>query len=151
VTAYTTFLTQTKPNGRPLGIEPKILVVPSQLRVDADRLMTSRQLMASIATTGAKSIVVPQDNQMAGKFTTASTAYLSNAAIPNYSATGWYLFADPNILPAIEVGFVNGMEQPTVERAEADFNTLGIQFRGFMDFGVGVQDPRGAFFSKGKA
>ena len=151
VAAYTAFLTQTKPNGRPLGIEPRILCVPAQLRVDADRLTTSRQLIASIATTGSKSTLVPQDNQMAGKFTVASTAYLSNASFAGYSATGWYLFADPNILPAIEVGFVNGMEQPTVERAEADFSTLGVQFRGFMDFGVGMQDPRGALFIKGAA
>ena len=151
VAAYTAFLTQTKPNGRPLGIEPRILCVPAQLRVDADRLTTSRQLIASIATTGSKSTLVPQDNQMAGKFNVASTAYLSNASFTGYSATGWYLFADPNILPAIEVGFVNGMEQPTVERAEADFSTLGVQFRGFMDFGVGMQDPRGALFIKGAA
>ena len=39
-------------------------------------------------------------------------------------------------MPVIEVAFLNGKQQPTVERADADFNTLGIQFRGYFDFGV---------------
>ena len=38
-----------------------------------------------------------------------STAFNTNA-----SATGYYLFADPMLLPAIEVGFLNGMEQPSI-------------------------------------
>ena len=148
---YNLFLNQTKPNGRPLGIEPRILLVPNALRVDAERHMASRQLIASIATTGSKSTLVPQDNPMAGKFQVVSSAYLGNATFSGYSAKAWYLFADPNVLPAIEVGFLNGMEQPTVERADADFSTLGVQFRGFIDFGVGMQDPRGAIKAKGEA
>lgn len=149
--AYTAFLNQTKPNGRPLGLEPRILLVPTTLRVPADQLTSSRQLIAAIATTGSKSTVVPQDNTMAGKFQVVSSAYLGNATFPGYSTKAWYLLADPNVLPIMEVGFLNGMEQPTVERAEADFSTLGVQFRGFIDFGVGMQDPRGALKSKGEA
>ena len=29
-------------------------------------------------------------------------------------------------------------------RADADFNVLGIQFRGYFDFGVALQDPSAA-------
>jgi hypothetical protein len=32
---------------------------------------------------------------------------------------------------------------PTVETAEADFSVLGIQMRGYFDFGVALQDWRG--------
>lgn len=35
--------------------------------------------------------------------------------------------------------------------ADADFNVLGVQMRGYHDFGVALQDPRGAIKSKGEA
>jgi hypothetical protein len=39
------------------------------------------------------------------------------------------------------VAFLNGNQSPTVEQADADFNTLGIQMRGYHDFGVGRGEP----------
>ncbi len=36
----------------------------------------------------------------------------------------------------MEVAFLNGVQSPIVETAEADFNTLGVQMRGYFDFGV---------------
>ena len=48
---------------------------------------------------------------------------------------------DPNDLPVIEAAFLNSQQTPTVERADADFNVLGIQFRGYFDFGVALQNP----------
>jgi len=72
-----------------------------------------------------------------------SSVYLSNASFTGASSKAWYLLADPNRLPAIEVAFLNGVDRPTVEKTDADFNTLGIQFRGYIDFGVREQDPTG--------
>ncbi|MDR1384641.1 MAG: hypothetical protein LBJ67_12485 [Planctomycetaceae bacterium] len=60
------------------------------------------------------------------------------------SATAWYLLADPLWLASLEVAFLGGQDRPTVERADADFNILGVQFRGYIDFGVKEQDWRGA-------
>ena len=51
----------------------------------------------------------------------------------------------------IEVAFLNGVKRPTVESADADFNVLGIQMRGFFDFGVSLQDHRGGVKSKGES
>jgi hypothetical protein len=51
----------------------------------------------------------------------------------------------------IEVAFLNGQESPTIETAEADFNVLGVQMRGYHDFGVALQDPRGGVKAKGEA
>jgi len=51
----------------------------------------------------------------------------------------------------IEVAFLNGQESPTIETADADFNVLGIQMRGFHDFGVSLQDYRGGISNKGEA
>jgi hypothetical protein len=38
-----------------------------------------------------------------------------------------------------------------VETAEADFNTLGIQMRGYFDFGVAKTEYRAGVMSKGAA
>ena len=46
--------------------------------------------------------------------------------------------------------FLNGNESPTIETADADFSVLGIQMRGFHDFGVSLQDPRGGVKSNGQ-
>jgi hypothetical protein len=45
----------------------------------------------------------------------------------------------------MEVGFLNGQRAPTVEQADADFDTLGIQVRGYFDFGVSKGESRAAY------
>jgi hypothetical protein len=147
---YNQFLLQTKPNGRPLNVEPKVLLVPTQLKLAAIQLMKQTPLIASIATTGAKSTVTPSYNVLGDLFEVVSSQYLSNTNFNgNALPTAYYLFADPMILPAIEVAFLNGIEQPVIERGEPNFEILGIRFRAFMDWGVAMQDFRGAAYSKG--
>ena len=141
------FLDQTKPNGKPLGLAPSILLVPNALKVQAQLLMSSLKLNETTTANKGK----PQDNPHAGKYSVVSSSYLGNASFTGSSIKAWYLFADPNRLPAIEVAFLNGIDRPTVEKTDADFNTLGIQFRGYIDFGVKEQDPRGAVKVKGEA
>lgn len=139
------FLDQTKPNGTPLGIEPKILLVPTALKTTALELMQS----STIAFTGSTDATFPQKNVYEGRYDVAVSAYLGNSNYSNYSSTAWYLLADPNRIAAFEVAFLNGQDRPTVEQAEADFNTLGIQFRGYIDFGVKQQDYRGGVWTDG--
>jgi hypothetical protein len=69
--------------------------------------------------------------------------YLANDNYSGYSTKAWYLLANPNDLPVIEVAFLNGQESPTIETAEADFAVLGIRMRGYHDFGVALIDPKG--------
>jgi len=135
--AEVAFGEQTKPNGRPLGVPARILLVPTALKVPAEMLMVSINLNETTATGKPK----PQANPHVGKFDVVSSVYLSNAAFEGNSSKAWHLLADPNRLPTIEVAFLGGVDRPTVERADADFNTLGIQFRGYIDFGVREQAP----------
>ena len=90
-------------------------------------------------------------NPHQGKFRTEVSRYLSNSHYTGYSSKAWYLLADPGDLPVIEVAFLNGQESPTIETAEADFSVLGVQMRGFHDFGCQLQDPRGGVKVKGEA
>jgi len=146
------FAEQTKPNGRPLGIPASILLVPTALKVPAEMLMKSVLLNQNtyVDATTKKSVAEPATNPHTGKFEVVSSVYLSSAAFPGFSSTAWYLLADPNRLPSIEIAFLNGVDRPTVEKTDADFNTLGIVFRGYIDFGVKEQDFRGALKMMGK-
>jgi hypothetical protein len=141
------FSEQTKPNGKPLGMPANILLVPTALKVAAEMLMKSVQLNETTTTNKPK----PTTNPHVGKFDVVSSVYLANASFTGASSKAWYLLADPNRLPSIEVAFLNGVDRPTVEKTDADFNSLGILFRGFIDFGVREQDHRGAVKLKGEA
>ena len=92
----------------------------------------------------------PIANPHQGKFRAEVSRYLGNSRYTGNSTKAWYLLADPSDLPVIEVAFLNGQESPTIETAEADFNVLGIQMRGYHDFGVALQDPRGGVKSQGR-
>jgi phage major head subunit gpT-like protein len=129
------FRNQTDEDGDPAEIEPAILLVPNALRTTADQLMGGFPFYPT--TPGAT-------NPWAGKFKVVSTPYLSNANYTGNSSTAWYLLADPNTMGVgvIQVVFLNGKQVPTVESAELDFNTLGMQMRGYLDFGVALQEYR---------
>ncbi|HNQ22482.1 MAG TPA: hypothetical protein PKK06_05250 [Phycisphaerae bacterium] len=140
------FLEQKDTDNNPLALVAKVLLVPPALLVRGTQLMNSTELRDTTASTKYAT-----SNPHAGKFSPVHSAYLSNASIDGYSAKAWYLLADPDDLPVIEVAFLNGVQTPTVERADADFNLLGIQFRGYYDFGVALQDWRAGVKMKGEA
>lgn len=145
-TAVQKFRDQKDANGKPLGVAPKILLVPSSLEVTAKSLMQSTEVRDTTASTKYGTL-----NPFAGNFAVAVSPYLNNSAYTGFSATAWYLLADPNDLPVIETTFLNGQESPTIESAAADFDELGVQMRGYHDFGVAKQDPRAGVKSKGAA
>jgi len=145
-TAEQKFLDQTDGDGYPVGIMPKTLLVPTALSAKAAQLMNSTEIRDTTAST--KYAV---GNPHAGKFTPQVSAYLSNAAITGNSSTAFYLLADPMDEATIEVCFLNGQQAPTIEQTDADFSTLGIQMRGFHDFGAAMKEYRAGVKSKGAA
>lgn len=131
------FMNQVDPNGLPLGITPAILLVPSALKAAATALMDPQSRLI----TGASS-TLPDSNVFRGRFRVESSPYLHNTAYTGYSASKWYMMADPNDLPTIEIVALNGRVEPVIESADADFNQLGIQMRGYSDVGVALQEFR---------
>jgi len=144
--AEVAFLDQVDSDNKPIGIMPAIVLVPTALSAIGTMLYKSLELRDTTASTK-----YPVANFHQGKFRTEVSRYLANSAYTGNSAKAWYLLADPTDLPVIEVAFLNGQESPTIETADADFNVLGIQMRGYHDFGVALQDPKGGVKSKGEA
>jgi len=131
------FMDQVDSDGKPIGIMPQVMLVPTALSAMATQLFKSVEIRDTTASTK-----YPVANPHQGKFRAEVSRYLSNSSYTGNSEKAWYLLADPTDLPVIEVAFLNGQESPTIETAEADFNVLGIQMRGYHDFGVALQDPR---------
>lgn len=142
------------PDGQPLGLGWKYLLVPPALKQAAMEL----QLSSTVNTGGAASTErVPNANIWGGAFETVVSTYLANlktaegASETGVSALAWYILADPADLPVIEVGFLRGAVGPTVEEVALDPHYLGIEMRGYMDFGVAKQVPQAGVKSKGAA
>jgi len=144
--AEVAFMDQVDSDGKPIGIMPAILLVPTALSAIGSQLYKSMELRDTTASTK-----YPVNNPHQGKFRVEVSRYLSNSQYTGNSSKAWYLLATPDDLPVIEVAFLNGQESPTIETADANFNVLGIQMRGYHDFGVALQDPRGGVKSKGEA
>jgi hypothetical protein len=140
------FMDMVDKSGKPTGVMPSILLVPTALSAMATALFKSQDIRDNTASSK-----YPIANTHQGKFRPEVSRYLSNTTYTNASSLAWYLLASPSDLAAIEVAFLNGQEAPTIETAEAAFNTLGIQMRGYHDFGVALQDPRAGYMSKGAA
>jgi len=140
------FMAQTDYDGKPLSIQPKILLVPTALRNKALTLMASETAVyaTSVATQGTANI-------FRGRFSVESSPYMSNSAYTGFSAAEWYMLADPNELAVIEIAALNGRVEPTVDTADTDFNTLGVQYRGYSDVGVKRQEKKAGVLADGGA
>jgi phage major head subunit gpT-like protein len=130
-TAVTSYRKLKDPDGNPLGIAPALLLVPPELEVAAAELMGSALIHG---TSGA----APSTNVLAGRYQVVSSSYLT-------SASTWWLCANPGDLAGMEVAFLNGNRLPTIEQADVDFSQLGIQVRGYFDFGVAKAEKNACY------
>jgi phage major head subunit gpT-like protein/phage head maturation protease len=122
-TATAGFRKLTDPDGNPLGIQPRVLLVPPELEITAAELMTSALLISGNTTKE------PNANVLQGRYRVVVSNYLT-------SASTWWLAADAADLPALDVVFLNGQQAPTIEQVSPDYQLLGVAIRGFFDFGV---------------
>lgn len=103
---------------------PRYLLVPADLETGAEEILAAIQ-------PGTTADV----NPFAGK--------LKLLVEPRLPTGTWYLFADPARLACLRYAYLSGAEGVQVQRRES-WDTLGLSFRGFLDFGAGWLDWRGA-------
>jgi hypothetical protein len=133
-------------------VRPSFLLVPTTMKISAERLLSMGTMDGS--PKGQRNFY--QD------FPVIDSPYLekenglfigngsNQTAIPG-NDDGWYLFADPNIMPVIVATFLNGKTSPTVERGKMRFSLDGIQYKAIMDFEFVTSEHKGGVYSKGKA
>ena len=101
-----------------------------------------RQLLESTADPSATHAGVV--NPMKGAFQLITDAQLDIA-----NPKGYYAVADPRDVDTIEVTYLNGKRTPTLE-SKVSWDTLGIEWRMYHDFGINVLDYRGMAYNQGK-
>ena len=119
-----------------LNIPLKYILVPAALETEAEQLINSTADPA-----GQNSGVV---NPFRNKI-----KIIAEPELDVNSAEAWYGIADPRVVETIMVSYLNGKKTPTLE-SQVQFDTLGIKYRIFMDYGVDVVDYRGAVKNEGK-
>ncbi len=120
-----------------LNIAPQFLIVPASLETGATQFVNS-------------------DADPSGKHSGVTNVFrnsfdiIADAELDQYSEAAWYMAANPNIADTIEVTYLRGQEEPTLE-TDVPFDRLGLDFRIFFDYGVTVLDSRGLFKNPGGA
>jgi hypothetical protein len=130
---------QTDGNGHPLAYSGRhLLLTGATLSPTARRWYVSQEVRDTTASTKT-----PTANIYQNVFQPVESAYIT-------STTAWYLLPiGASSMAPMEVCFLDGVQAPTIESADADFNTLGIQFRGYFDFGTAQKEWRVSVKSTG--
>ena len=137
---------QTDPNGLPILASPKTLLVGPTNAVTARQLIGSTDMLQTAiqAATGAGlANQQPSGNPFVKQLTPVISPFVENSTISGNSTTKWWLFANPTVLAPFAVGFLNGQNKPNDSERGNSFDTLGMAFRAFHDFGVSPLDYRG--------
>ncbi len=129
------YLDLTDVDGNPIGGDLTTLLCGTTAYTPARRLFASENLA------GGTDPLAPEANIYVNRFAPAFSRYLS--------AAPWLLVSNPMGMPLMEAAFLNGREEPFIESADADFNTLGIQLRCYYDYGAAFGEYRAAVYSTG--
>ena len=152
-TARTMFRNQVDLNGKPILINPDRLLVPTTLEETAANLFSETRV--EIGGDGTRRRF--NNNPWTGLFSPIVSPYNNNTAITGddgkaltgQSDTAWYLFANPSQRAALQIAFLNGQRAPVIENGALDFQSLGMAFRSYSDFGVAFEDPKAAIKATG--
>ena len=118
-----------------LNITPKYLIIPMTLSMEAFRLLRS----TSDPLAPNAGVVNPVQNLV---------EIVADAELDQYSEKAFYLACSPMDVDTIEVAYLNGKEEPTLENRIA-WDTLGIEYRMYHDFAVSLLDYRGLAKNEG--
>lgn len=111
-----------------INVKPKYLVVGPASETNAEKLLAS----IYAATTG-------DVNPCAKLFLMVE---------PRITDDRWFLFADPAMRATLAYAYLSSAQGVQIQRAES-WDTLGMKFRAFLDFGAGWTDWRGAYLNSG--
>jgi hypothetical protein len=114
-----------------IDAKPVYLLVGPELETDAEALMAK---------------IYPASKDDANVFASRLKLIVEH----RIEGKGWWLFADPVRVPAMQFAYLQSAQGVQIQRAEA-WDTLGLKFRAYLDFGCGWLDWRGAYHNPGDA
>ena len=123
-----------------LNIRASFFIVPVGLMTTADILMSSEH--DPVGNAGAKG-GARQPNPFRSSY-----QVIADARLDKNSATEWYMAADANVFDTIEVGFVGGRREPSLESREG-WTVDGVEWKVRHEFGVAVLEYRTLFKNAG--
>lgn len=112
-----------------IAVKPRYLVVGPELETQAEKLL------AAIFATSTEDV-----NAFAGKLTLVVE--------PRITDDSWFVLADPASVPSIQYAYLSAAQGVQIQRQES-WDTLGLKYRAWLDFGCGWLDWRGAYRSTG--
>ena len=112
-----------------IDAKPKYLIVSPDLETSAEKLL------ASIYAATSADVAA-----FAGKLTLVIE--------PRLTGNTWYVLADPAQVPSMQYGYLAAAQGVQIQRQDA-WNTLGLQYRAWVNFGTGWLDWRGAYRAAG--
>lgn len=119
-----------------LNITPKYLIVPTNSE------FLARQLLTSTSDPNATHYGVTNPLK-------DSLQIITDAELDALDTDAYYFLADQLLMDTIEVTYLNGNQRPVIE-SQVAFDTLGIRYRIYMDYGVTVVDTKGIYKNAGK-
>ena len=119
-----------------LNITPKYLIVPTNSE------FLARQLLTSTSDPNATHYGVTNPLK-------DSLQIITDAELDALDTDAYYFLADQMLMDTIEVTYLNGNQRPVIE-SQVAFDTLGIRYRIYMDYGVTVVDTKGIYKNAGK-
>lgn len=139
---------QTDTDGESISVLPEFLVLPPALKSEGDALYRSNSVYAGGGdpSTDPK---VPSKNIHEGNYRPMVSPWIGAKGLEGGSDAGYYLFGNPADVAAFGVAFLDKKITPTIEQIDMAPNRLGVNWRGYIDFGVCQIDHRGAAFSLG--
>jgi hypothetical protein len=136
--AISLFRAQTDKDGQPIDVDPKVVLCCPVDEYYADILLAN----VSLANSGSVTLSTPFSQKGLIK---EVESRLSTASYTGYSSVAWYLMGDPAIADTLEVAFLNGNQNPTLEtfgQAQMGVDYLGVGYRVYHDVGVKALDWR---------
>jgi hypothetical protein len=118
-----------------LDLRPSVLLVPFGLRGDANTINGAQYDPADSK--------FQKPNYVRGMFQTV-------VGTPRLTGTRRYLFADPSVVPAIVVAFLEGQGQAPVLESEQGWRVDGVEWKVRLDYKAQMFDPKGAVTNAGQ-
>lgn len=119
-----------------LNLTPALLIVPTKHETVANQLIRS-----DADPNGAHSGIYNAFRN--------SMSVVVDSALDDIDEDAWYIGATKGQVAGIEINYLRGNQTPVLESKTA-FDTLGVNFRMYLDFGIKALDYRGFVKNAGK-